>query len=459
MKNLLVIVPVLLMFSIASAQDLYVIPGASLPFFDNIQDAYISANDGDRILVQAGMYLDVLYISEDKSVTIEPIVHGGEYELVGGIQFGTANTLTENRTINITGCKTSSLTDAGSPTNSLFTFIINFNTCHVTGNCSTASGAIFNSYYSEYNGQFSSTASEHIVGNDFVNPGIQNLQYVTLREGGHISLDEYKMLIICNRFYDYELSVLGIYGANGDGNQYPYQASEIILANNNFEKHYSLGRFLVAGNAGSSQYNLEVPIKIINNTFRSYIDYPYHEEQGVDSWGELFYFGTYTSLIFANNIIFEGELQSINSNCGACYMFHITGADGSVSIKNNVFNKTTNDDLSCDGTHNFWAGFCESVGEIENNILVLGWDVDVDDINENGVNTGNQFVNAGIESIEYRDIDNSNNDLGTGGGPYCFANYKQPGGNACIINLDIPSSIFGLPNLEYEIKSKSIIRN
>ena len=81
-----------------------------------------------------------------------------------------------------------------------------------------------------------------------------------------------------------------------------------------------------------------------------------------------------------------------------------------------------------------------------------------------GVPTLGLFASdLGLDEIEYRDIDNTINDIGPNGGPYTIQNYFNVNGSdgtnkARIVNLDIPTTIYGLQGIDsYQIKAKSII--
>ena len=51
--------------------------------------------------------------------------------------------------------------------------------------------------------------------------------------------------------------------------------------------------------------------------------------------------------------------------------------------------------------------------------------------------------NLGLDVIEYRDIDDTQNDIGTWGGPHSWANYHTPSiGKGKIIDLNLISTLF-----------------
>ena len=65
--------------------------------------------------------------------------------------------------------------------------------------------------------------------------------------------------------------------------------------------------------------------------------------------------------------------------------------------------------------------------------------------------------NMGLDWIEYRDIDNTVNDIGTAGGPHAWSNYNPTQGKAAIFDLELPFQLYigGAHN----VKAKSFHKN
>ena len=63
----------------------------------------------------------------------------------------------------------------------------------------------------------------------------------------------------------------------------------------------------------------------------------------------------------------------------------------------------------------------------------------------------------GLDWIEYRDIDNTVNDIGPAGGPHAWSNYNTTQGKAAIVDLELPFQLYigGVHN----VKAKSIHKN
>lgn len=66
-------------------------------------------------------------------------------------------------------------------------------------------------------------------------------------------------------------------------------------------------------------------------------------------------------------------------------------------------------------------------------------------------------VNMGLDQIEYRDIDNTTNDIGTTGGPHAWSNYNTTTGKAAIFNLELPFQLY--IGGSHNIKAKGFHKN
>ena len=63
----------------------------------------------------------------------------------------------------------------------------------------------------------------------------------------------------------------------------------------------------------------------------------------------------------------------------------------------------------------------------------------------------------GLDQIEYRDIDNTTNDIGTTGGPHAWSNYNTTTGKAAIFNLELPFQLY--IGGSHNIKAKGFHKN
>ena len=81
--------------------------------------------------------------------------------------------------------------------------------------------------------------------------------------------------------------------------------------------------------------------------------------------------------------------------------------------------------------------------------------------NTSGIVTTALALNNGFDIMDCRDIDDTQNDLGTWGGPHSWENYHNntATGKGRIIDITIPSAIYGLPGVTFDIKSKAISKN
>ena len=69
----------------------------------------------------------------------------------------------------------------------------------------------------------------------------------------------------------------------------------------------------------------------------------------------------------------------------------------------------------------------------------------------------NGGMNSGLNQIEYRDTDNTVNDIGPAGGPHSWYNYNPSSGKAAIFNLEIPTQLYIGGN--HNIKAKAFHKN
>ena len=66
-------------------------------------------------------------------------------------------------------------------------------------------------------------------------------------------------------------------------------------------------------------------------------------------------------------------------------------------------------------------------------------------------------TNYGLDQIEYRDINNTRNDIGTSGGPHAWSNYNTTTGKAAVFNLELPFQLYIGGN--HNIKAKGFHKN
>ena len=109
--------------------------------------------------------------------------------------------------------------------------------------------------------------------------------------------------------------------------------------------------------------------------------------------------------------------------------------------------------------NNYWysyAGFSQyftGSSLIDNGLSSTSWSYN----STTGEITSSSAINQGLDLIEYRDIDNSRNDIGTAGGPHAWDNYNTTTGKAAIYNLELPFQLYigGTHN----IKAKGVHKN
>ena len=109
--------------------------------------------------------------------------------------------------------------------------------------------------------------------------------------------------------------------------------------------------------------------------------------------------------------------------------------------------------------NNFWysnAGFSHNFtgsSLIDNGTSSVNWTYN----STTGVISTSTAVNAGLDQIEYRDINNTRNDIGPSGGPHAWSNYNTTTGKAAVFNLELPFQLYIGGN--HNIKAKGFHKN
>ena len=172
-----------------------------------------------------------------------------------------------------------------------------------------------------------------------------------------------------------------------------------------------------------------------------------------------------TNLISNNTI--DGSVSSSScSQGGVVFGYSVYGGQNLV-IVNNYF-KNTNGSYgyaitNCNGniSNSFIANNQYYFGSliynntnlslIDNGSSSVNWSYD----SSTGALTSG--VNMGVDQIEYRDIDNTTNDIGTTGGPHAWSNYNTTTGKAAIFNLELPFQLY--IGGSHNIKAKGFHKN
>jgi hypothetical protein len=108
--------------------------------------------------------------------------------------------------------------------------------------------------------------------------------------------------------------------------------------------------------------------------------------------------------------------------------------------------------------NNYYDGFTKLVSNssstiIDNGTTSSNWAFST----TSGELSGTSGEDLGLDQIEFRDIDNSINDIGTSGGPHAWSNYNQTSGKAAVVELDLPFQLYIGGN--HSINAKAIHKN
>jgi hypothetical protein len=416
--------------------DLYVFPGASLPNYSNIQSAIDDASSGDNIIVATASYSGDVVIN--KSITISAMTDN--YTIQGGLLLHLdyqGNFVVNIKNVDLLGNLT---TVGGNNDNTVYE--LNIIDSSITGNVSlNVSSVTLNAYFTEFYSNFSVFNSRHIISNIFGDSSDQ-LQNITIYfytlntpfgNNSNSGTENPTLKIINNQFNSRALEF----------RPEPYNneiVPKIIIANNFFiyPPDFSNKQIRYDGSHGN--------LNILNNTFI------YNNENGIHdassnyySWGYVIESDAIVTEIINNLFFVPGAFGS-----GYATSFNFPSGSEVLIFKNNA------------NPHNQSDQFNELPASIiiEDNYWNSG--ANALDLNEyGGMFNSNDNINMGSQEIQYQDIDNSINDLGTWGGPYSYENYNKSTllGKAQIFDLEIPSSIYALPGVNVNIKAKGVISN
>jgi hypothetical protein len=179
-----------------------------------------------------------------------------------------------------------------------------------------------------------------------------------------------------------------------------------------------------------------------------------------------------TNLISNNTIIASGYYTSSNSYYYPHGIYFTGMSNGqNLVIANNYINVVSTYQNSYSGNaiyssssmsnalvaNNYWyayqglsSGFTNS-SLVDNGTSSVNWTYN----STTGVLTSGS--NMGLDQIEYRDINNTRNDIGTSGGPHAWSNYNTTTGKAAVFNLELPFQLYIGGN--HNIKAKGFHKN
>tara|TARA_B100000579_G_scaffold380064_1_gene347780 strand:- start:287 stop:1558 length:1272 start_codon:yes stop_codon:yes gene_type:complete len=423
MKNLFLTFLMLTGFSLL-ADDLYVNSSGLVNTYFTIQEAVDNANSGDNIFVSTvGTYSEDVTV--DKSVFIVAGVADELFTLSGEFIIDNSSGSID---VTIIGMNNGSVTGNGEAYSKVtvnvisslissvdfsddYNYDVHIYDCTVYNDCIIKNGQIKGStlseltVYNDVNSFNPTTDTIKIMGN--------NMTYLYYQNDQHY-------FEICNNL---------IY------NEMVYNGSSDVWTNNMKMLEFPLRRTDAGGT------NL-----IANNTIEGYM-----QDNGYCSnmtlWGITFEDwnsqGDGQNVVIVNNYI----SNNINSYCQNSYedsyVIYSNPEMNNAYIANNHYYTPSQSNI------NYWTYNFDNSSVVDNVEGQLSFD------SETGILTGGQ--DQGLDWIEYRDIDNTTNDIGTAGGPHAWSNYNTTQGKAAVIDLELPFQLYigGVHN----VKAKSFHKN
>ncbi len=435
---------------LTSADDLYVVPFGTAPNFSSISDAVNAANDGDNILVLPGDYYGDVEIN--KTINLSPVSIGDTYNVFGVLKFTPiyANDVKESVITGAVLYNPTTLYNMETSTGSMNATFIScefINYVNFTNDHDKFTAELF---YNTFKSNVDLKSTSMIIGNTFSKDisTINNLS-VNIRVSASSSSNSESLKIIANTFENSKL-----YFGGGSSNIAPFY-DELIISNNNF---YRYSQYMGGSDATIFFYNTNqnfdnVHLSVINNVIRAKANSDGSASvinvdrnfASISVLNNIFstnfsssesYFVRFNStlVLFQNNILINAQ----NTSCPVAYTsssmnYYFTGLPSSAEISNNQ---------------------CFSYSEgLNNNYLMLD--------GTPSISFQTAVTDNGKNSIQYRDIDNTVNDIGIFGGPNTWANYhgNETDGTSRIIDLSVPNIIYPIGNTSIDIKGKAISTN
>tara|TARA_B100000945_G_scaffold39794_1_gene26787 strand:+ start:369 stop:1616 length:1248 start_codon:yes stop_codon:yes gene_type:complete len=415
MKNLFLTFLMLTGFSLL-ADELYVNSSGLDGTYYTIQEAVDAANDGDNIYISTvGTYSEDVLIN--KTVFLVAGVPDEEFTLSGEIQITAGSGPFE---ATIIGMNNGSVVSSGADpsdkvtVNVISSFIssVNFGNnydvhlydCTVYNSTTIRNGQIKGSTLSSLTisaDNSSSTDTVKIMGN-------------------YLNSIEYNNTVhyfeICNNMID------GVVSADNQ--------------DSNFQYYYPF--YINQWNNAGGGTNL-----ISNNTIMSALTMSYNNY--IYSYGIRFGFGSDgQNIVVVNNYITTQATNTTYSSYDWAYTMYAPNGLENAYIANNYYYENA---YYPEGINGF------DLSSLIDNQSGYNWAYN----STTGEISGGDGVDLGLDWIEYRDIDNTTNDIGTAGGPHTWSNYNTIQGKAAVIDLELPFQLYigGVHN----VKAKSFHKN
>mgnify|MGYP006075516327 CR=1 FL=1 len=420
-----------------NAADLFVYSGASYPDYSSIATAIDSSNDGDRILVSSATYNDDLNIYH-KTISIIPMTSSDDFIIQGDIIFHQDYPSTVMKKVTLSSAQIIGTIITNGTLITPYEF--NMIDCEMFGDIFLNKHDIStNLYYSKFYNQISLNHSSEIVGNTMVAAsGSTTLEVLAITDGVFNTSGVPESAIIkiyANKIEDYRLNFNLLSST---------VANEINIANNYIFSDLS------ASSSNSALIQLTGPVTtsvVRNNTLQRYMYSSsshfvkvYQTLLKIEIFNNLFLqdgnYGNSSFLSFSSSTITYLKNNFFNydfSNGNTFYLFTSNLIPNSFFDSDNIYDDTFSNPSSINSTN-----LNDSSGVPLTNLLTA-------------------TENLGLNVIECRDIDDTQNDIGTWGGPYSWANYHTPSiGKGKIIDINLISTFGSSSNSLLNIRSKAI---
>ena len=454
MKNLFTILFTISCF-LTYAADLYVVPGGTSPNYSSIHTAVNAAVDGDRVLVAPGIYIENVSMPA-VSLMIIPMSDGGNYTISGYFHISAAG---GGKKSTIVGAIIQGdFREANSTTSGSGSSINEFNiiNCVFMQTFQPERAVMTNLYYSTFYADCHGMFKE-IIGNSFLNESTSSRYFYcysihsTWSAANTIYGDDKVLKVYGNHFVNIAVRI--------KGNNVSEWIENVHIANNHFEHTnnspyegnnfgYNMLRF--EDYSSSSQ----IPDFLVeNNTF--------NKSTGSTSQGWAYYQeASYSTNIIRNNVYYNSQSWSYSYP-----VFQLNCSQGIATVVNNLFNysawpSTVSTSSLTSGNNSYFSGSI-SGGSVSSADNIFSTTFSSGDISTgSGIVNSFNATNKGLDIMECRDIDDTQNDIGTWGGPHSWDNYHSTAtGKGRVIDIQMPSTIYGLPGVTFEVKSKAIRTN
>ena len=392
-----------IMFTMAA--DLYVNGSGNANTYATIQGAVNASSSGDNIYVATvGTYSENVTISS-KSLFIIAAVADEEFTLSGSFTLnpGTGNEVT------IIGLYNGNVTASGYGTVNLISSFIS--------SISNTSGYLkMNVYDCEVTNSFS-------IDNGAVK-GCTILGGLTINSDGGAAGDTIRIM---GNHIENGLTWTSSYAYFEICNNY---VENITTNTSNTKAIYFYNLQTTPGGTNLIANNTIISSQYYSSSSSSYRPHGIYFNSGV-SVGQ--------NLVIANNYI---NVQNTYSNSYSGNAIYSYSAMSNALVANNYWY----------AYQGFSYNFTNST-LVDNGTSSVSWTYS----STTGIIASSSAVNQGLDQIEYRDINNTRNDIGTSGGPHAWSNYNTTTGKAAVFNLELPFQLYIGGN--HNIKAKGFHKN